>query len=123
MIYLNTSTRSLQAVLGAAVSTSQIDVTACFYDTPNRPRPDNAESIGAAALTTTANTTAVIAVAAPPPDTTRNIGYLSFFNADTTTAALTVKYNDNGTTRVLQSRTLAIKQALAYETDTGWYLA
>lgn len=95
MIILDATTRSVEVLLGGAVTTNQLPIVASYVDnttTSYTPGSSNTQSN---------NTTAVTAVAAPASSTQRQVKLLTVTNADTAAATVTVRYNDNGTTRTL----------------------
>lgn len=60
-------------------------------------------------------TTAVDVVAAPAASTQRMVRKVRFFNVDTASVTVTLRYNDNGTTRTLQKFVLGVDEAGVYE--------
>ena len=86
---------------------SYVDVTTTTYT----PGSNN---------TATNNTTAVTAVAAPASSTERQIKLMTVYNADTVAATLTLRYNDNGTTRILTNTTLNPGDSLIYTDGEGF---
>lgn len=122
MIALDTSTRSLMAVLDGAVSTTQLDVVACYYDVPARTKDDNSDYLHAAALTTTNSGTHVTVVAAPPQGIVRMIDYLTVHNNDVSTRTISIKLDDAGVKKLTEKRTTTTGQTLGYEHGLGWYL-
>ena len=71
-------------------------------------------------VTNTNSTTAVTAVAAPAASTQRKVNTLSVYNADTATATVTVRYNDNGTLYPIVTLGLASGATLFYTDPEGW---
>jgi hypothetical protein len=120
LIYLDSTVRSLTASLNTSTSTTQLDYTACYFDVPAKLKEDFSDYLGGTMVTTSINTTSVTIVAAPQQNVTRNIESLFLYNADVTSAVLTVKYNDNGSTRVLNKQTLLSGETLVYEDGAGW---
>jgi hypothetical protein len=114
MIILDTTTRTVEVLLGGAVTTNQLPVVASYVDvttTTYTPKSSN---------TATNNTTAVTAVAAPAASTERQVKLLTVYNADTVNATLTVRYNDNSTTRILTKTTLSVGDTLVYTDGEGF---
>lgn len=113
MILLDTTNRSLEVILGGAVTTNQLPFVASYVDiTTSAFTP--ATNTGA-----TNNTTAVTLVAAPGASTQRQLKFLSVRNSDTAPATVTIRYNDNTTIRVLFIFTLAVGDSICYS-DGGW---
>ena len=125
MIYLDTSSKSLQVQLAASTSTTQFDVVSCYYDVPARTKADFSEYLGAVHVTTTLNTTHVLAVPPPPFGVTRNVESLFIFNADVSTGAnrVLLKLDDAGTRKVIQNKSLNTTQALTYEDGAGFIVS
>lgn len=114
MIVLDATTKSLEAVLAGAIAANQLPIMASFVDvTTTTYAPGSSDGA-------TNSTTGVTAVAAPAASTQRQVKLLSFFNADTAPATITVRLNNNGTLRTLHKVTLAIGSMLFY-TDTGGF--
>ena len=103
MLLLNATTKSLEIVLAGAITTSQLPYTAHYVDitTATAAVSSMAESDG-----TSNSTTAVTVVAAPGASTTRQVKYLSVYNADTVAATVTIQINNNGTARKIAKITL-----------------
>lgn len=59
--------------------------------------------------------TAVDVVAVPAAATQRMVRKVRFFNLDTASVTITLRYNDNATLRTLQTFTLAAGEAAVYE--------
>lgn len=112
MILLDATTKSLEVLLAAAVTTSQLPYTAHYIDvdTSTFALTTSAESDG-----TTNDTTAVTAIAAPSSGRARQVKFLTIYNADTVAATVTVRINNNGTTRILAKVTLQPGETLQYE--------
>src|ERR1019366_4731210 len=98
MIVLDTTTRSLEGLVGGAITTNQLIFTSDYVDVNQ-----STFAIGAVSNNngTTNSTTAVTLVAAPGATTSRQVKFLSVFNADTVVALVTVRENDNGTFRTI----------------------
>lgn len=60
------------------------------------------------------STTQVTLVSAPAAATQRGVRNTTFFNRDTIAHTITIKLNDNGTLRTLDSQTVAAGQAWMY---------
>lgn len=113
MFILDTTLKSLQILLGGAVTTNQLVYEANYAD------------LTATGTTLIANdgltnsTTAVTPVAAPAASTVRKLMSLNVYNADTAAAIVTVRLNNNGTFRNLAVVTLGIGYSLTV-TNEGW---
>jgi hypothetical protein len=119
MLRIDGVSRKLQCLLGGAVASTQADVVVCFKDYPSQqPR----EFLRGTQVSTTNNATAVDICAAPLNATTREVDHLSIHNNDTAAIAVTVRYNDNGTTYKLQAVTLGVGETLCFATAVGWYV-
>lgn len=114
MIILTETTDNLQAVLGGNVTTNQLqcitswrDITTTAY-TPGRT------------VAVTNNTTDVNIVPAPAASTQRVVDHISIYNADTVPAAVTIKYDANGTEYTLHKQTIANGEFITYTEGVGW---
>jgi len=114
MIRLDTTTRSLEAILGGAVSTNQLPVTVSYSD------KTSSAYTGASKLTNTNSATAVTIATAPAASTVRDVDYVSVRNSDTAAATVTIRYNDNTTLYVIITATLAVGDQLIYTHGNGW---
>lgn len=114
MLILDTTTRTLEVLLGGAVTTNQLPVVTNYVDvttTTYSPASDN---------TVTNDTTPVTIVAAPGASTQRQVKFLSVFNGDTVAATVTIRLNDNGTFRTLCKVALLVGDQLFYTDGDGW---
>jgi len=112
MIILDSTTKKLEVVLSGAVATNQLPIVASYVEENSTTHALNALAEND---TATNNTTAVVAVAAPASGFTRQVKSLTIYNADTAAVIVTVRYNNNATTRVLCTTTLAVGDTLQYE--------
>lgn len=117
MITLDTTTKSLEVVLGGAVATTQLPFVASYVDISQLTFAMTASSENDG---TTNSTTAVSLVAAPAASTTRKLNFLSIFNVDTAVVVLTIRLNNNSTTRICWKGTLAIGDNLTYTDGIGF---
>lgn len=113
MIRLDTTTRKLQALLGATVTTNQMQCVANYSDATQ------SGYVGATTVINTNNSTAVDIVPAPAAGV-RDVDYINIYNRDTVSQSVTVRYNDNGTTYVLIVATLLTGEQLNYTHGSGW---
>lgn len=114
MIKLDTTTRSLQALLAGAVTTNQLPVTVGYSD------GTSATYTGAAQLTLTNSVTPVTICSAPASGVVRDIDYIAVSNTDTAAATVTVRVNDNGTFYEQAKTTLQPGRQLVYTHAAGW---
>lgn len=113
---LDTTGKSLEVVLTAAITTNELPVVAAFVEFA-------AETVTPAANDTiTTGTTAVTAVAAPAANLQRQIKFLSVVNLDTVAAEVTVQLNNAATLRSIFVVTLGVDEQLIY-TDRGGFRA
>lgn len=114
MIILDATTRSLEVILAGAITTNQLPIVASYVDvTTSAYTPGSSNTV-------TNNGTAVTAVAAPSASTQRQVKLLTVQNADTVSATVTVRYNDNATTRVLIKVVLTTGDNLVYTDGEGF---
>jgi hypothetical protein len=114
MIRLDNTNRSLQAVLAGTIATNQLNVTTSYADATT------ASFAGATTAINTNNTTAVTIAAAPALSVVRTIDSVTVFNADTVSATVTIRYNDNGTIYPIVRTTLLTGETLFYTHGSGW---
>jgi hypothetical protein len=114
MIILDATTRTAEVLLEAAVTTNQLPIVASYVDNTTTTYTPGSSNIA------TNNTTAVTAVAAPAASTQRQVKLLTISNIDTAAATVTVRYNDNSTTRTLFKATLAVGDNLVYTDGEGF---
>ena len=114
MIILSETTDNLQVVLGGTVTTNQLecmsswrDVTTTDY-TPGRT------------LVATNNTTDVNLVGSPAGSTQRVIDFVNVYNKDTVAAVVTIKFDANGTEKMLWKGSLSAGEGLQYVEGVGW---
>lgn len=113
MILLDATTKSLELVLGGAITTTQPTFTAHYVDLDSSfALSDAGEGDGA-----TNSTTAVTAVAAPASGHRRQVKYLSVYNGDTVAAVVTVRINNNSTLRTIVKTTLQPGETLQYVSE------
>jgi len=114
MILLNTTTKSFEFVLGAAITTTALDFTCSYIDLGSSGTTVNpGENDG-----TSNNTTPVSLAAAPGSGVQRIIKFISITNKDTVAATVTISYNNNSTLRTLfKAASLSVGDQLIY-TDT-----
>jgi hypothetical protein len=114
MIRLDTTTRTLELVLGGSVTTNQLPVTVSYSDKTSTTYN------GATELSTSNNTSVVTICSAPAASTTRDIDYVSVYNEDTAIASVTISINDNSTLYNEIKATLQVGDKLEYIHGSGW---
>lgn len=113
---LDSTTRSIEIVLGAAVATTQPKIVAHWVDM-------TASATTGGATTASANsTTAVTIVSAPAASTQRKVNNLTVYNGDTASVTATIRYNDNSTLYPIITITIPVGYTLGYTDAQGWYL-
>ena len=111
---LTSTTDSIDVVLGASVTTNQLQLVSSYTNT------SSTAVTPAKTTTVTNNTTAVNLVPAPSSGISRQLRYASIFNSDTRPATVTIRYNFNGTTRVVLTTVLQVNDYIQYTHKTGW---
>ena len=119
MIYLDTTTRKLQAVLAGAVAANQPKVSVFFYDV--LPQSSSSVRRGAPQISTLNSTTDVDICDSPVlQGIIRNIHTIFVYNKDTAAVTVTVKIDDAGTETELVKQIVAVGSSLIYEDQRGW---
>lgn len=122
MIRLETTTRKLQVLLGGAVTTNELPIVASYRDELYNFRP-NYHPGGATDLVNTTGATPVDIVPAPENGREcRIVEYVSIRNRDTTSATVTVRYNNDGTTYEIVKIILSVDDTLTYTPVAGWFV-
>lgn len=111
---LDATTDTIEVLLGSNIITNQLPITVDYVDHTSSSFSPGISS------TTTNNTSAVTAVSAPASSTQRQIKYITIYNSDTAAATVTVRYNDNGTTRIIVKIVLQSNDTLEYDWSYGW---
>lgn len=114
MLRLDTTTRTLQAVLSAAVALNQPAVNVSYSD-----KSATAYN-GGQQVSNLNSTTAVTICNAPAASTIRDIDFINIRNRDTAPVVLTLRYSDNGTFYELLKVTLNVDDSLSYTHADGW---
>jgi hypothetical protein len=112
---LDTTSKTVEVVLGGAITTNQLEITADWVDTAN----GSTFAPGGTSLVTNGGT-AVTAVAAPGAGLQRQVKSLTIYNADTVNAAVTVRMYDGTNRRRHVSVTLLTGQSLVFTPEGGW---
>ena len=111
---LDSTTRSIQLVLAGTITTNQLKITADWVDM-------TATTTEAGSTPSTSNsTTAVTVVAAPAASTQRKVTNLAVFNADTASATVTIRYNDNASIYPIVTLAIPVGYTLFWTDVEGW---
>ena len=111
---LDTTTRSIEILLGGAVTTNELPWVASYADHTDET------FIPATGQGVSNGTTEVTVVSAPAASTQRQLKYLNIYNADTVTAVVTVQLDDTTINRIMMKVTLPAGYQLVYTDTTGW---
>src|SRR3990167_7824477 len=117
MIVLNTANRSLQYLLGGAVTANQLPFVVQYVNVTSEGVTHNNSANGISN-----SGTAVTVLGAPSAGEKRVIQSFSVYNADTASATVTVRLNDNGTLRNIVVVTLSASDHLIYTNAAGWFV-
>lgn len=101
-IVLNTTTKTIKAIMSGAPATTNPDFVVSYADN-NSTSFTEGENDG-----TLNGTSDVTLVSAPASSTRRIIKSISIYNRDTAAVTVTIKYDNNGTQRILAKVTLAV---------------
>lgn len=113
---LDTTTKSLEFLLGGTVTTNHLPYVVSFLDIPTvTPVLESGDGVDNGA-------TAVTVVAAPASNVCRKIQYLNIYNQDTVSQTVTVQLNDNGTKRIFSKTTLAVGSTLMWTGAEGFFV-
>ncbi len=116
MQILDTTTKSLEILLGGAITTNQLVYVASYVDvTATSLTPAASDGLSN-------NTTAVTIVSAPAASTQRLLKELSIYNNDTVAATVTLRLNDNSTFRIIAKVLIQAGETLAYSDVKGVYV-
>jgi len=112
---LDTTTRTLQMILSGAVTTNELPIVVGFI-VGILP-----QSLLRKAQTSVSNGgTAVTILSAPSAKESETVTFISIRNADTASATVTVRYNDNATIREIITATLAVDDTLIFTEEEGF---
>lgn len=117
MICLDATNKTLQAALGASASTTNPQVTVVFFD-ENIEGTDTKHS---SKQTDMSHASDVTICDAPIKDFTRNIEYVSLYNADSQSASVMMKIDISGSDTNILKVILASGESLHYDNKGGWY--
>lgn len=117
MIVLNTATRSLEYLLGGAITTNQLPFVVNYVNTTREGANHQNSANGISN-----SGTAVTVLAAPLAGEKRTVQSFSVYNADTVNATVTVRLNDNATIRKIVVVVLVTGDHLIYTSAAGWFV-
>jgi hypothetical protein len=101
-LVLDTTTKTIKVAMSGAAATSNPEFTVAYADSTS-------SSLTEGALDGALNGTSdVTVVSAPASSTRRVIKWITIENKDTAAVTLTVKYDNNGTQRIIANVTLAV---------------
>lgn len=112
---LDTTSKSIQIILGEAKTTNDCDITASFADSVS-----GTTFVPAANDLTSNGTTAVTVVAAPASSTQRSVQEIRLHNNDTVTHTVTLRLDNSGTFRTVMVRTIPAGSDFLYAPDIGY---
>ena len=115
MIVLSETTDNLQVVLGANVSTNQLQCLVSWRDRTSTT------FVAGRSVANTNNTTDVTIAGSPSASTQRIIDLISIYNNDTAIATVTIKLDANGTEYIFYKGLLQAGETLTY-TDNGGFV-
>lgn len=113
---LDTTTKSLELILGAAAATNAMPVVVDYVDMTTTT------TLSGSSDTQSNGTTVVTILAAPAASTQRKVNSISVYNADTVSSTVTIRLNNNTTLRNLISVTLQVGDTIGFTDVNGWYL-
>jgi hypothetical protein len=115
-MYLSNTTEKFQVVLGATVTTNQLEWHCSYQDITSAGMTlPQSSSQGL-----TNNTTDVDLVAAPAASTTRQVIIINIYNDDTVSQTVTVKKDVGGTDYILWKGILLAGNTLFWSRENGW---
>jgi hypothetical protein len=115
MIVLSETTDNLQVVLGANVSTNQLQCLVSWRDRTSTT------FVAGRSVANTNNTTDVTIAGSPAASTQRIIDLISIYNNDTAIATVTIKLDASGTEYIFYKGLLQAGETLTY-TDSGGFV-
>lgn len=114
-MFLDTTTKTLELLLGSAVTTTAMPVTVDYVDLTTTT------TIAGSTDTQSNGVTPVTILAAPAASTQRKVNGITVYNADSVSKLVTVRLNNNATLRIIVSVTLQVGDTLVYTDVNGWY--
>ncbi|MGC4020985.1 MAG: hypothetical protein QM734_03130 [Cyclobacteriaceae bacterium] len=101
-------------MLSTSATTSQLNCISSYRDLTSN------SFVASRTVTNTNNVTDVNIIPAPTGNTQRVADYISVYNGDAASAAITINYNANGTKYKLWKGTLAVGEKLEYTDEKGF---
>lgn len=114
---LDATTRKLQLVLTAAMTTANMPVSVYYVDSSASALP-----VSGIAPTNSNGVTYVDILAAPAASTQRKVNALTVNNTDTAAKTVQIYLDDNGTDYLQCAATLQVGDVLGYTDTRGWYV-
>lgn len=119
MLLCDTTTKSVEFILDAVVTTIQLPFVVAWADRAiadwRRKGLNTADGLSN-------SLTAVTLVPAPAAGNVREVIYLSIMNNDTVAAGVRLRFNDNGVLRIIWHGTLQVQDTFFYDQDRGFYV-
>ena len=114
MLILDSINKSIELTLGGIVTTNQLPFVASYIDvTSTTYIPNSNDGVSN-------NATAVTMISAPIASTQRQIKLITVHNADTVSATVTLRLNNNGTFRTICKVVLSTLSQLIYTDGEGF---
>lgn len=114
MLRLTLTTDKIQIVLAGAVTANQLQCFATWKDFTTTTCTEGRN------MPLTNNTTDVDLVPAPDADHSLEVDYMSIYNADTENATVTIKFDADGTERILHKDVIEPGKTLQYVHGAGF---
>jgi lysophospholipase L1-like esterase len=111
---LDAINKTIEVLLDGTVASNQLPCTSSFTDMTTTT------NVTGEFDAVTNNVTPVVIVQAPAASTQRRVLNIDIYNADTVSRTVTVRYNNNSTTRILVSKKLSPGDTLQWVPDTAW---
>lgn len=115
-MYLSATTHTLEVVADAAPATTQPQYHISYNDHTSSgmtlPQTSTEGNLN--------GSTTVTALSAPAASTTRQVAYMTVYNADTATRIITVKKDISGTEYIVIKASLVAGATLEYSRENGW---
>jgi len=116
MVILDTTSKSLEVVLGGAITTTQPSWVTAYVEVITATFAMSAMSSSDGA---TNSATAVTMVSAPASGKARQLKSAFLHNADTANVTVTIRLNNGGTFRTIFKAVLATLETLRFS-ESGW---
>jgi hypothetical protein len=116
MIVIDSATKKVEVLLSGAAATTNLPIVVSFVDLDANDifRPGTHDTI-------TSGTTPVgVLFSTGTASVYRQLKFMSIYNADTAPVTLTVRLNNNATTRIILKVVLAVASTLLYTDGEGF---